>query len=70
MDISKSYNNSNGAKCVYYLLILNSFQELMWTLGETTLKRSEVPNLNFDIVIYYYINDFENVILLINAFAH
>ena len=42
----------------------------MWTLGETTLKRSEVPNLNFDIVIYYYINDFENVILLINAFTH
>ena len=57
MDVSKSYNNSSGVKCVYYPPVLNSLQELMWALGETILKRSEVPNLNFDIVIYYYTND-------------
>lgn len=35
----------------------------MWTLGESIFKKSEVPNLQFDTVIYYNINNFEKVIL-------
>lgn len=39
MDVSKSCNNSSGVKCVYYPPVLNSLQELMWALGETTVSQ-------------------------------
>lgn len=51
--------------CVIYLPILNSLHELIWALGETIIKKSEVPNIIFDTTIYDYINDFEEVILLL-----
>lgn len=51
--------------CVLYQLILNLVHELIWALGETIIKKSEVPNLIFDTINYDYINDFEEVILLL-----
>lgn len=50
---------------VIYLPILNSLHELIWALSETIFKKSEVPNLIFDTINYDYINDFEEIIILL-----
>ena len=51
--------------CVIYLPILNSHHELTWALGETVSKKSDVSTLIFDAITYDYINDFEEIILLL-----
>lgn len=47
--------------CAIYLPTLNLLYELIWALGETIIKKPEVPNLISDTINYDYINDFKKL---------